>query len=369
MRSALAILMFVSIVTWWGWGPDPTLRHWELGLVTTDADLSPDDRLLAITLESPPAPQKAREPIVESVQVWDYRQKAKIGDIRLATYLNIKPTPNVIRFSADGLLLVATDPTRLHVLEAAGLNLIRVIEPPLKEKFRIDGLETSPAGHFAVVAAGDGLTTGVLFAYDLDSGRLLFQWEAPHAVRSISWSGGGTQFAVAAPFPCTRFRDTIHVFSVNPWAHMQTLSARNPTSVAFSEDRLYFVESSFCKGSMLDRHLGLEAFDIHSWDRQPTTFLQHRDIHSFVSFQKGKLLADTGEVSIKHDWMDATTWGVDRDVQLTVWDGDAQSILFSSAPIETSRHVVDSPENRVRLSRSGKLVLLDNGNPQVFEIP
>jgi len=102
-------------------------NHWDLGLTTTDADISPDDRLLAITLESPSAPQKAREQIVESLEVWNYQQHTKISSTQLATYINIKPTPNAVRFSADGLLLAASDPTRLHVLEAATLKSIRLI--------------------------------------------------------------------------------------------------------------------------------------------------------------------------------------------------------------------------------------------------
>ncbi|HXO32377.1 MAG TPA: hypothetical protein VN901_08520, partial [Candidatus Acidoferrales bacterium] len=96
--------------------------HWDLGLTTTDADISSDDRLLAFTVESPSTPKKVREQIVESLEVWDYRLHAKISSTQLATYINIKPTPNAVRFSADGLLLVASDPTRLHVLEAATLK-------------------------------------------------------------------------------------------------------------------------------------------------------------------------------------------------------------------------------------------------------
>lgn len=34
-------------------GQSSESSHWDLGLTTTDADVSPDDRLLAITLESP----------------------------------------------------------------------------------------------------------------------------------------------------------------------------------------------------------------------------------------------------------------------------------------------------------------------------
>ena len=340
-------------------------KHWELGFTTTDADTSPDDRLLAVTVESPSTPQRPREPIVESVEVWDYRQKIKIGNTRLATYPNSMPTSNTVRFTADGLFLIASEPTKVHVLDAATLNSLRVIEPPLDQGFRINKLETSPSGHVAIVAANGFPNSAVLFAYDLDSGRLLFQWKSPHQVTSVSWKLDGTEFAVAAPFPCTWFRDTIHVFSVNPWLHLETLKARNPTSVAFSEDRLYFVESGFCKGSMFDRHLGLESFDINGWHRLQTVLLPNRDIHSFVSFANGRLLAGTGNVKIQHDWLDGTTWGVETYLQFTTWEGDARSIIFSSVPVAGRTFDGDT----ARLSRTGKTVLLNPRNPQVFQVP
>jgi hypothetical protein len=341
-------------------------NHWDLGLTTTDADISPDDRLLAITLESPSAPQKSRGQIVESLEVWDFRQHTKISSTQLATYINIKPTPNAVRFSADGLLLVASDPTRLHVLEASTLKSIRLIEPPLEDGFRIFHVETSPVGHLVIVAANYD-TSGVLFTYDLDTGRLLFQWKSPHGVSSISWKQDGTLFAVAAPFLCTRNRDTVQVFSTNPWQHLKMLTARNPVSLAFSEDHLYLVESSWCKGSAFDRHLGLEAFAIRGWKRSKTLYLPHEDIHSSVSFANGRLLANTGDVRTEHDWLDGTTTGINLNVQFTIWKGDASSVEFTSPKLDLpARQAL--VKSGLRLSRTGKMVLL-YPKPQVFQIP
>jgi WD40 repeat protein len=341
-------------------------NHWDLGLATTGADISPDDRLLAVTLESPSAPQKAREQIVEFLEVWDYRQHTKISSTQLATYVNIKPTPNAVRFSADGLLLTASDPTRLHVLEAATLKSIRLIEPPLEDGFRIFAVETSPIGHLVIIAANH-YTSGVLFAYDLDTGRLLFQWKSPHGVSSISWKQDGTLFAAATPFLCTRYRDTVHIFSTNPWQHLQMLTARNPVSLAFSGEHLYLVESSSCKGSAFDRHLGLEAFAIRGWKRSKTLYLPHEDIHSFVSFANGRLLANTGEVRTEHDWLDGTTTGINVNVQFTIWKGDTSSVEFTSPPLAVPAHRV-LLKSGLRLSRTGKMVLL-YPQPQVFQIP
>jgi hypothetical protein len=344
--------------------PEP--NHWDLGLAATDADISPNDRLLAATLESPGAAQKGRQEIVESLEVWDYRQHIKISSTKLATYTKIAPAPNSVRFSADGLLLAASDPTRLHVLEAGTAKSIRLIEPPLQDGCRIFAVEPSPIGHLTIIAA-NCYTSGVLFAYDLDTGQLLFQWKSPYGVSSISWKQDGGLFAAATPFLCTRARDTVHVFSTNPWQHLKMLAARNPVSLAFSEDHLYAVESSFCDGSAFDRHLGLEAFAIRGWKRTPKLYLPHKDIHSFVSFANGRLLADTGEVRTEHDWWDGTTTGIDVNLQFTIWKGDLSSIEFTSPPLAepAQRAFV---KRGLRLSRTGKMVLL-YPQPQVFQMP
>lgn len=334
---------------------------WDLGQNTSDADISPDDRLLAITLESS---SSHHEQIAESLEVWGYRQHVKVSSAQVATYLRSGSAPNAVRFTADGSLLAVTEPARVHVFETATLKPIRVIDPQLEGGFRIFHIETSPSGHLAIVAANK-YTIGILLAYDLDDGRLLFQWRSPHSVSSISWNADGTQFAVAAPFLCTRDHDTVHVFSTNPWLHLKTLSARNPVSLAFSENYLYVVESSFCDGSAFDRHLGLAAFDIHGRKHRKTIFLPHKDIHDSVSFANGKLVANTGDVTTKHDWLDGTTTGVENTVQFTVWRGDVSSVEFTSPTLAIPSR--GRPE-KMRLSRTGKMVLLGR-SPQVFQIP
>jgi hypothetical protein len=341
------------------------IKHWELDLAATDVDLSPDDRLLAVSFESPLAPQKSREPVVESVQVWDYRQNRRVSSVQLASYVNVKPTPNVVRFTADGLLLVASEPTKLHILEAATLKSLRVIEPPLAPAFRIFHVETAPSGHIALVGANQS-GVGMLFAYDLDSGTLVFQSKLPRGISSIAWKEDGTQFAVATPFLCARARDTVHVFSISPWSHLHTLSARHPTSLAFSQKHLFFVESGFCKGSMFDRHLGLQSFDSRQWRRQETLLLKDRDIHDSVSFANGRLLADTGKLRTEHNWLDATTSGTPVDVQFTVWREESPSIEFTS-PSWTTHQL--RPASRFRLSRTGKMILAVQKNPEVFQLP
>jgi hypothetical protein len=361
-------LSLVTLLVGFTLGQSTATRHWELSLAATDADLSPDDHFLAVTLETTGAPKNGHTQAVESVQVWDYRENRKINDTDLATYPKVAPTPNSVRFTADGNLLVVSEPTRLHVLDPSVLKSLRVIEPPLGDDFRIFHIETAPVGHIVIVGANRYMS-GLLFAYDLDSGRLLFKSESGWSVSSIAWNQDATQFAAATPFLCTRTHDTVQIFGTKPWLHLRTLSARNPTSVAFSPERLFLVESGSCKGSIFDRHLGLESFDTRQWHRKKTIFLRDRDIHDSVSFANGRLVTDSGKLETRHDWLDATTWGDTVDVQFTVWTGETPSIEFTSPswPVPSRRPPAMS---LLRLSRTGKMVIsIHQQHPEVFEIP
>lgn len=264
--------------------------------------------------------------------------------------------------------LVVSEPRTLYVLDPSTLKLIHAIEPPLPDDFRIFHVETAPIGHVAIVGA-NRYVTGMLFAYDIDTGIMLFRWEPPYGVGSIAWKPDGTQFAVATPMLCTRARDAIQIFNASPWSHLRTLKARNPTSVALSEERLFVVESGACKGSIFDRHLGLESFDTQEWRRHQTMFLRGRDIHDWVSYADGRLVADTGEIKTSHDWLDATTTGTSLDMQFTVWAREPLSVEFTSRSWEVPRRLPPAMSS-LRLSRTGKMIMLIHDHkPQVFEIP
>jgi len=87
-------------------------------------------------------------------------------------------------------------------------------------------------------------------------------------------------------------------------------------------------QSSYCKGLFFGHHLGIGVFYAQDWRRLDPIVLRGKDIHDFVSFTNGRLVADTGELKAEHDWLDGNTWGVPRDVQITVWKGGAQSVVF-----------------------------------------
>ncbi len=365
VRASLPVMAFLVVSAF---GQSPAIRNWDLRVAATDADFSIDDRFLAVTVETTNTPADGHSYATESVQIWDYRDNRKISGAELATYLKAGPTPNCVRYTADGKMLVSSDPTRLYVLDPSSLKLLRVINPELSTDFRIFHIETAPTGHVVLIAA-NRVERGILVAYDLDSGRLLFKWKSPRRINSVDWNSDGTRFAVAAPLLCTRIRDTLEVFGTNPWSHLRTLTARNPASLAFSQGRLFWVESGYCKGSLIHRQLGLESFDTRTWDRQKAVFLRERDIHDSISFANSRLVADTGKLELKHDWLDGTSWGDAVSIQFTLWAGEPASVEFTSPswPIPLQPPPAMS---QLRLSRTGKMVvLIHNRSPRVMEIP
>ncbi len=232
---AVICLAVVSLSFSPAFGQTSEIHHWDLDLTALDADLSPDDRLLAVTSESGRTPHKVGEDIVVSLELWDYRQHKAVATTRLASYRSLVPRPRPVRFTADGSLLVVADGTAVQVLEASTLKQVRLIQPAIDPEWEINSVETSPVGHLAIIISG-GFERGHLLAYDLETGRLLFSWDPPPDTRHlISWKPDGTQFAIAASRPCSRLGD-IHVFSTNPWAQIQTLGAKNAASLAFSDE-------------------------------------------------------------------------------------------------------------------------------------
>lgn len=345
-------------------GQQSEIQSWALPLRVLDADLSPDDRLLAVTLESGSTPQQLGQETAVSLEVWDYRQRQAIATMQLTRYRSstVRSVPRPARFSSDGYLLAVADGNTVRVLEASTLRPIRTIHTAVDPDWEINSIETSPVGHLAIIISG-GYERGHVFAYDLDNGNLLFRWDPPDVtVHSIAWKPDGTQFSVAASRPCGGYGE-LNIFGTNPWSQIKSLKARNSVSVAFSNDRLYAVQSSYCKGLFIGHHLGIEVFDAQDWRRLDPIVLRAKDIHDFVSFSNGRLVADTGELKAEHDWLDGTTWGVPTDTQITVWKGDAQSVVFTSSRLTSSQDLV-------RLSRTGrKVLLLDSQHLELFELP
>jgi WD40 repeat protein len=349
-------------------GHQSETQPWDLPLRVVDADFSPDDRLLAITTESGSTPQQLGQETAVSLEVWDYRQRKAVATIQLAPYRRStnRNIPRPVRFSSDGSLLAVADVAAVRVLEASTLKPLRTIRTAVDPDWEINSIETSPVGHLAIVISG-GYERSHVFVYDLDAGTLLLRWDPPqNTSHSMSWKPDGAQFAIAASRPCSHVGE-VNIFATNSWSQIKTLKTRNFDSLAFSNERLYAVQSSLCKGLFLGRHLGIELFDVQGWKRLDPMLLKDKDIHDFVSFANGRLLADTGELRTEHNWLDAATWGVATNVQFTVWKSDMQSVIFTSsllAPFSTSA------TRNLRLSRTGKMVLLRGSQHlEVFELP
>jgi dipeptidyl aminopeptidase/acylaminoacyl peptidase len=343
-----------------------TIAHWELQTPVLDADISPDDRLLAITTQSPDRP-KSGETLEKSIAVWDYHENKQIARAVLGTYSGtLWAESDPVRFTYDGALLVVADGQSIDVFDAARLKLLRRIDVPLSGTFRIHIIETSPLSRVALVAADNNGLGGEFFAYDLDDGRELLRRKDMTRITSIAWQPDGTEFALAMPLPCSSAGD-IEVDTVGSWAQVAKLHGRNLESVAFANDKLYAVQTSFCKGSVFNRHLAMQVFDFNG-KHTKTVLLANKDIHDSVSYSSGKVLADTGTVRTQFDALDMTTASAAVAAQITVWNRDARSLIYTSEPINI--HAGSHFSYAIlRLSRTGKMAIMVDRYVHLFQLP
>jgi len=185
-------------------GQTSEIEHWDLALSALDADVSSDDHFVAVTSESGPTTHRVGEVFAVSLELWDYRQDKIVARARLTSYRSYSPRPRPVRFTADGALLAVADGATMQVLDAPTLKPVRLIKSAVDPEWEINSIETSPIGHLAIIATG-GYERSHLFAYDLDTGRLLFRWDPPRDMgHPISWKPDGTQVAIAASRPCSR---------------------------------------------------------------------------------------------------------------------------------------------------------------------
>jgi WD40 repeat protein len=337
----------------------PSPGHWELEFSVLDADLSPDDQLVAVTTGSPEHP-KHGEAVSESAALWDYRQNRKVAEAHVGSFSS-GAQPGPVRFTSDGALLVAADARTIHVFDPTTLKLLRDIEPPLTTEFLIREIETSPISHVAVIAVDESFH-GWLFVYDLDTGREVAQRLRTVGVTSISWKPDGTEFAVAMSW------GGVDVFRFGSRGQVAaTLRGRDLMSVAFSNDRLYGVQTSVRKGSVFNRHLGIDVFDSQGRHKKKL-FLPRKDIHDSVAYSNGKLLADTGTVKARFDALDMQTFAGASDAQITVWNSDTRSVIYTSDSLKirpsSHRSFVE-----MRLSRTGKMAIVVDRYVRLFQLP
>jgi WD40 repeat protein len=213
-------LVFAVMALSVAFGQQSETQPWDLPLRVVDADLSPDDRLLAVTTESGSTPQRLGQETEVSLEVWDYRQRKAVATMRFAPYrrLTHRTIPRPVRFSSDGSLLAVADVATVRVLEASTLKPLRTIRTAVDPDWEINSIETSPVGHLAIIISG-GYERGHVFVYDLDAGTLLLGWDLPqNTSHSVSWRPDGTQFAIAASRFCSRLGE-VDIFATNSWSN------------------------------------------------------------------------------------------------------------------------------------------------------
>jgi hypothetical protein len=213
--------------------------------------------------QSPPSPGALRNRLVRKLQF--LLRFGTIGNAGQLPECDWHPTAGQLSEPyPDPYAFLATDPFLLsltwatvRVLEASTLKPLRMIRTAVDPDWEIDSIETSPVGHLEIITSG-GHERSHVFVYDLDAGSLLLRWDPPpNTSRSLSWRPDGTRFAIAVSRPCGHVGE-VDIFATSSWSQIKTLKTKNSDSLAFSNERLYAVQSGSCKGLFAGRQLGID---------------------------------------------------------------------------------------------------------------
>jgi WD40 repeat protein len=182
------------------WG-ERTLQHYTLELNSPcfGADISPDDRFVAVYSEN--LPRRSEDEATYEIQIWDWRagkivarkivlQERPFDARRLHSY------EHFVRYADAGAKLIIYQEGRLLVLNSRNLEQIRDIDLGMSPwPSNASDVEVDSTGRRAAVLIPWGPNAGgELRAYDLESGELLRTWKFPNGVEKVGSAQKGLNF-------------------------------------------------------------------------------------------------------------------------------------------------------------------------------
>ncbi len=364
----------------------PALRTYELRIEARAADISPDERFVAAIVSRRVASDEPdEEKLVEAVQLWDFKSQKLIAEwtiheTTLHKYASAPSWPKLIAFSSDGQQLFISYGTRavavlqLPDLEETGRIALELPPRSTLGDFEFDafacGLEPSPHGDLVAVRLCQPLAQSVLQTYDVNSGRMLWQWltgetgwENHSFDNGLAWRPDGQRLALANGSRIAK----VFVFDPQSGALLRVIHpGHSAGSVAFTPDnRLYTVDIN-APGIVENKSPKIHIFDADSGKRLGTIAHVRSGVRYYVSASKDgrRLLGYTGFQTHRWDWGDMVFFPEHVDSKFTVWD------LQTRQEIVTFRDM-GWPAPSFRLSASGRLVLMlpFSGHVSILELP
>jgi len=347
----------------------PALKTYELPVDVKAADISPDERFVAgIVSRRVATDNPEQEKLVEAVQIWDFKNQKLIAERTLfeTTLRKSLPTPfwpRLVKFSGDGQRLVVSFGTgSLSVLRLPDLEEVNRIDLELPQPSTLANLqfeafacamEAAPQGRLVAVRICQPVAPGALQMYDLESGRMLWQWPTGRDWgfdNGVAWRPDGQRLALAR----ADRSPNLFVFEAQSGALLKVIRPGHAAgSIAFTPDnRLYTVDIN-PPGVVENRKAKVHIFDADTGKRLGTISHTRSGVRYQVSASRDgrRLLGYTGLQTLKWDWEGLAFFPQHMDSRFTVWDLRTMQEVFTSPDMGTL-----GP--RLSLSVTGRYVLL-----------
>jgi hypothetical protein len=382
--------------------PQRQLKKYELHGQVHAADISPDEKLVAIQVtRSEAASDLAATKYVELAQLWDFRQDRMLAEVSLEEVVYTKASPRrallpprFVRFSPDGGSVLVYLDYCLHVLKADDLHeerSVRMDGPPATDQSEaalgmpwLPALEISPHGHeVAVVWSRSFLgAPGLLEVYDFDSGERLKEWNAGTLSvglcnpTALAWEPDGQHLVVAAvpeASGCSLRRSHSNIFVVDASSGRVTLSfatGLHAGAVALTTDARLWVVNSDQVRLFANHNPKMKVFDLRTGKRLKEISGRGSGVRYAIAASRNgdRIVAYTGRMRVRFDWLDAVAWGVPVDHTFSVWNAHDYDGLVTSQELWLSNKQWESFGARLnlRLSSNGRFALL---NTSIYELP
>jgi WD40 repeat protein len=358
--------------------PQRDLKAYPLPPGAASGDISPDEKLVALETGETAVvggQSKRKELRFVRVQIYDFQKGQLLGE---RSFDDTQWRGHLVRFARDGRSVLAAAENVVHILTVPELREIRRIEMPMDTTSSrialISAMEISPDGQTVAVLRPLDDKVGRIEIYGLVSGRQVSSWTTPPGwVRfslGLTWAPDGRALYVAIPnrTPCLPASKTPDVFEFEvPSGNVRRKISTDMTTgnIAVSADGRLFAADRNCIGVFANHDPKLKVIALATGETIKTLSGRGTGLRYFVaaSGDQSRFLAYSGTVKPNIDWLDATASPKFVDETFSVWN------MHDYSPIVTSQNIPGLNRAEVRMSTTGRFVVVAGFTSGVYEVP
>jgi WD40 repeat protein len=301
--------------------------------------------------------------------------------------------PRFVRFSTDGSLIAAYVDHVLHVLRTRDLTELKRIElkgpSSTSRDFKHKGVvrtivyapivkafELSPRADVAALLWVRDMLYGRVELYDLSSGKQVGAWDAPQGWlefdrdRGMAWHPNGDLLLLAVPneMPCSSPGNTPDVFAFgipSGGIKAQLKTGLLVGDIAVTQDNRVLAVDSDCMTVFKDHDPKLKIFDLNTGKHLHNLHGRGTGVRYTLSVARSvdRVLAYTGKIKIKFDWLDFVALDKTVDATFSVWN------LKDYSGVVSSQDLNGLTLPGLRISPNGRFAVSCGKASSVYELP